>query len=181
MEHTMPMRRTQAARERIAGMTLIELMVALAIGAFLMLGAVTVFMQGRTTFRVNESVSRMQENARFALDALEPDIRMAHYWGLTTRTTKILGRAAPTDPVSAIGPAADCGVNWTVDLDRAVDGTNNAYGWDCAPPAAAVAAQPGSDTLVVRRVSEDAVASAAGAISLQTARYDDSQLFRGAI
>ena len=37
-------------------MTLIELMVALAIGAFLMIGAITVFMQSRTTFRVTESL-----------------------------------------------------------------------------------------------------------------------------
>ncbi|HET7608276.1 MAG TPA: prepilin-type N-terminal cleavage/methylation domain-containing protein, partial [Gammaproteobacteria bacterium] len=60
-----------AARRAIAGLTLIELMVALAIGMFLMIGAITVFMQSRTTFRVNESVARLQENARFVLDTLE--------------------------------------------------------------------------------------------------------------
>src|SRR5262245_62938110 len=68
------------------GMTLIELMVALAIGAFLMLGAMTVFMQRRTTFRVTESLSRMQETGRLAFSIVEPDIRMAHYWGLTNFT-----------------------------------------------------------------------------------------------
>ena len=184
-QHTMPMRRTQPARERIAGMTLIELMVALAIGAFLMIGAVTVFMQGRTTFRVNESLSRMQENGRFALDTLEPDIRMAHYWGLTTRTAKVLGRAATTlDPAAppGMGPPA-CGKNWTVDLDRAIDGTNNSYAWPttlttCA--AGAGTAQAGSDTLVIRRVSEDPVVPAANNMYLQSARYEDSQLFIGA-
>ena len=60
-------------------MTLIELLVALAIGTFLMIGAVTVFMQGRAAFRVIESLARLQENGRFALDALERDIRMAQY------------------------------------------------------------------------------------------------------
>ena len=162
--------------KRIAGMTLIELMVALAIGAFLMIGAVTVFMQGRSTFRVNESVSRMQENARFALDTLEPDIRMAHYWGLTTRTTKILGRAATT-AAAGIGPTT-CGNNWTIDLDRAVDGTNNTYTWACAPTIGA--AQANSDTLVVRRVSEDPQAAAANTMQLQSSRNEDAQLFIGA-
>jgi type IV pilus assembly protein PilW len=76
-------------------MTLIELMVALAIGMFLMIGAITVFMQSRTTFRVTESLARMQENGRFALEALEPDIRMAHYWGLSTMTTSVTNRVAP--------------------------------------------------------------------------------------
>ena len=37
------------SRRRVAGVTLIELMVAMAIGSFLMLGAMTVFVQSRTT------------------------------------------------------------------------------------------------------------------------------------
>lgn len=178
-QHTIPMRRMQPARERIAGMTLIELMVALAIGAFLMIGAVTVFMQGRTTFRVNESMSRMQENARFALDTLEPDIRMAHYWGLTTRTAKILGRLAVTEDETdpSLGPDT-CGINWTVDLDRAIDGTNNDYAWPAC--AAGGGAQAGADSFVVRRVSEDPVVPAANTMHVQSARYEDSQVFIGA-
>jgi type IV pilus assembly protein PilW len=132
------------------GMTLIELMVALAIGAFLMIGAITVFMQSRTTFRITESLSRLQENARFALDVLEPDVRMAHYWGLTTMTTNVVNRAAPT---GANGPGPDnCGNNWTINLDQAVEGTNNSYTWACAGTAPV---EVNSDTLIVRRVSED--------------------------
>lgn len=132
------------------GMTLIELMVALAIGAFLMLGAITVFMQSRTTFRVTESISRMQENARFALDVLEPEIRMAHYWGLNTATSFILNRAAPT---AANGPGPDtCGNNWTINFDEAIDGSNNSYGFACAGFAPV---ETNADTLIVRRVAED--------------------------
>lgn len=139
---------------RQCGMTLIELMVALAIGAFLMIGAVTVFMQSRTTFRVTESMSRLQENARFALEALEPDIRMAHYWGLTPRTNLILERRAPTE-AAGLGTHT-CGNNWNINLNEAVEGTNNAYAWACAANGAAAV---NSDTLVVRRASEDPVAA----------------------
>ena len=74
-----------------SGVTLVELMVALGIGSFLMVGAVTVYMQSKTAFNVSESVSRLQENARYAFEILEPDIRMAHYWGLTARTNRIPG------------------------------------------------------------------------------------------
>jgi type IV pilus assembly protein PilW len=140
-------------------MTLIELMVALAIGAFLMIGAVTVFMQGRTTFRVTETVARLQENARFAIDRLEADVRMSHYWGLTTRTYRIRGRAGPTDPN---GPGPDtCGVNWTIDLNALVglnNGSNNSYGFGCIGLAPV---EVNSDTLMVRRVLEDPIAPAA--------------------
>ncbi len=115
------------------GMTLIELMVALAIGAFLMIGAMTVFMQSRTTFRVTESVSRLQETARFALDSLEPEVRMAQYWGLTSRAEKINGRLTPTDP-AGMGPAT-CGNNWTINVIQPIQGANNGYTWACAPNA----------------------------------------------
>jgi type IV pilus assembly protein PilW len=157
-------------------MTLIELMVALAIGSFLMIGAVTVFMQSRTTFRISESVSRLQESARFVLDAMEPDVRMAHYWGLTTRSNQLLGRARPTDPI-AFAVGNDCGANWSVNLMEAVGGTNNGYGWACA---AFGVAQATADTLVARRVAEDFdPAPSANTLYVQSARLEDSQLFVG--
>lgn len=164
-------------------MTLIELMVALAIGAFLMLGAITVFMQSRTAFRVTETMSRLQENARFALDSMEPDIRMAHFWGLTPRTYLIQGRAAPTD-AAGIG-AHTCGNNWTLNLNESVQGTNNTYTWGCAVSTAAgggIAAMPNSDTLVVRRAGEDALAPAAltaNTLYIQSTRSQLGQLFVG--
>jgi type IV pilus assembly protein PilW len=164
--------------KRIAGITLIELMVALAIGSFLLIGAITVFMQSRTTFRISEAVARLQENSRFVLDALEPDIRMAQYWGLTSRTIKIRGRATPADPVPAgLGVAGDCGQNWSINLDAAVGGTNNGYGWACAPNGAA---QATSDTLMIRRVSEDPMLLLnAGTMYVQSARFRDGQIFVG--
>lgn len=161
MKRQLQWRRPQM-RDRQRGVTLIELMVALAIGAFLMLGAVTVFMQSRTTFRITESVSRLQENGRFALDVLEADVRMSHFWGLTNLTYAIEGRRLATEPHWAPGPAA-CGVNWAINLENQV-GSNNAYGWTCAPSGAF---QAGSDTLIVRRVAEDPIANptAGGALN----------------
>ncbi len=168
---------TGAFRKLQNGLTLIELMVALAIGAFLMIGTITVFVQSRTTLRVTESIARLQENGRFALDSIEPDIRMAHYWGLTTRTNRIQGRAGSTDP-AGVGPNT-CGNNWAIDLDNALDGTNNNYAWGCAATGGAAA---GSDTLVVRRVSEDrlpALLATPNTLYVQTARFQDSRIFRG--
>jgi Tfp pilus assembly protein PilW len=159
-------------------MTLIELMVALAIGAFLMLGAVTIFMQSRTSFRVTESLSRLQENARFALDTMEPEIRMAHFWGLTPRTYLIQGRAAPTDP-AGLG-AHWCGNNWTLNLNQSLQGTNNTYSWGCGPMVGAAVAN--SDTLVIRRASEDAIAAAAltaSTLYIQSTRSQLGQIFEG--
>jgi type IV pilus assembly protein PilW len=167
--------------KRATGVTLIELMVALAIGSFLMIGAMTVFMQSRTTFRVNESVSRLQENGRFVLDAMEPNIRMASYFGLTSRANKVANRATPLQPVPAgLAVAGDCGQNWSINLAAELGGTNNGFGWVCAPFG--VGAQPLADTLVIRRVSEDPLLLLQnGVIYLQSARFQDSLLFTGMV
>ena len=160
------------------GMTLIELMVALAIGAFLMIGAITVFMQSRTTFRVTESLSRMQENARFALDLIESDVRMAHYWGLNTVTSTVANRAGPA---AANGPGVDtCGNNWTINLDQAVQGTNGSAPWPWALCTGLAPVEANADTLVVRRASEDPVVPVAGGLHIQSVRgIGDSRIFVG--
>lgn len=166
-----------AAGQRTRGLTLVEMMVALTIGSFLLIGAITVFVQSRATFRVSDSLSRLQENARFVLDAIEPDIRMAYYFGLTSRPERIGGRAGPGEPV-AFAVGNDCGTNWTVNLDAPIAGTNNAYSWACTPYAGA-GAVPGADTLVVRRVHEVPEAPQANRLHVQSARFQEGLLFLG--
>ncbi|RPI62344.1 MAG: prepilin-type N-terminal cleavage/methylation domain-containing protein, partial [Lysobacterales bacterium] len=166
------------------GMTLIELMVALAIGMFLMIGAMTVFMQGRTTFRITESISRLQENGRFALDTLEQDVRMAQYWGLTNRSETIRGRATEAPIAVPATTLDDCGANWLIDLDNAIAATNNGYSWACAGSFVDTGAN-GSDSFVVRRVAENSLtaaqvaAAAANTLFVQSSRGGtlDGQIF----
>ena len=61
------------------GLTLIEIMVALLIGAFLLAGVIQIFIVNKQTYRVQENLSRMQENGRFAIDYLSRYIRLAGY------------------------------------------------------------------------------------------------------
>ncbi len=180
--HTQRINIATKANRRQRGVTLVELMVSLGVGALLMIGTVTVYMQSRTAFTVNESLSRLQENARYAFDVLEPEIRMAHYWGLTSRTNKILGRAGPADPTPpGLAVINDCGFNWSIDLNLEVSGSNNGYPWgaNCGGPFGA-GAMPTSDTLEIRRVTEDSlVLLNNGVIYLQSVRFRDATLFTG--
>lgn len=59
------------------GLSLVELMVAILISSLILIGLVQVFSGSRQTYSVNEGMSRLQENGRFAVDFLERDIRMA--------------------------------------------------------------------------------------------------------
>ena len=159
-------------------MTLIELMVALAIGSFLIIGALTVFSQSRTTFRINESIARLQENARFVFDVMEPEIRMANFWGLRTRAYTIDGRAEDDVPLSGV-VSGDCDVDWTIDLDRAVAGTNNDYDWpSCNPGPTGATEVTTADTLVIRRAGVDVIDPLSlNTLYVQTTLGDAAELF----
>lgn len=63
------------------GLSMIELLVALAIGSVLILGLVQVFSASRAAYQLSEGLARTQENARFAIDFLQRDIRMAGHFG----------------------------------------------------------------------------------------------------
>ena len=134
-----------------AGVTLIELMVALSIGSFLMIGAVQVYNQSRQAFVINESIARVQETAQFAMDTIEADIRMASNWGRHSRGTAVVGRSVTGDanPLALPAPAV-CGADWALNLDRPVEGNNNNYGLACG---AVGGAQINSDTVTTRRTT----------------------------
>jgi len=148
---------------RAAGLTLVELMVAMTIGLVLIVGATQVYVDSSGAYRVNETTARLQENARYVLSVLEPDIRMSGYWGLTNHSDTIVGKALPTDAQSALGGAAasTCGVNFPLLLGFPVQGTNDSYTATCAANSAAM---PNADTITVRRASAVTVppASASG-------------------
>jgi len=97
------------------GLTLVELMVALAIGSFLVVGAVQIYNQSRHAFVINESVARVQETAQFAMDTIEADLRMASNWGRTSRALSVEGRSLPgdLDPKTLIvaGQSDACGAD----------------------------------------------------------------------
>jgi type IV pilus assembly protein PilW len=59
------------------GFSLVELMIALALGLFLTGVAVNVVVNSRQIFRTTENLSRMQENARSAFELMARDIRSA--------------------------------------------------------------------------------------------------------
>ena len=66
---------------RQRGFTLMELMIALTIGFIGVAAASYLYLGNRQTFRMQSSMSAIQENSRFALDTMSENIRMAGYMG----------------------------------------------------------------------------------------------------
>jgi type IV pilus assembly protein PilW len=161
------------------GLTLVELMVAMVVGIFLMLGALTVFQQSRANFRVSDSVARLQENGRYVLDMMEPDIRVAKLWGRSTDPGLIddvlpAGLIVTCDTVdsSAAMVPPTTYTAWALDINREVWAVDEGSGYGhptlgipCSP---AGGARVQSDALVIRRASAQPMLPVAGTIQVHT-------------
>lgn len=75
-----------AIKNRMSGMSLVELMVALAISVLLLMGVVALFVSSRASYETTERNSRIQENGRFALDQIATDIRASGFMGCSRPT-----------------------------------------------------------------------------------------------
>jgi len=162
------------------GLTLVELMVALAIGSFLMIGAIQIYNQSRQAFVINESIARVQETAQFAMDTIEADLRMASNWGRNSRGLAVEGRSIIGDanPNGLPQPGANCAADWVLNLALPIDGTNNGYGLACA---ATGGNQANSDVVTIRRASVAATALEAGRLQIQTTRIQGEVFADGAM
>jgi len=76
------MHNTQSFRfhRQLNGFSVIELMVAMAITAFLLIGLVQIFSSVRASYDLQEGLGRLQENARFATSFMQDQLRDTGYF-----------------------------------------------------------------------------------------------------
>lgn len=72
-------------RKTQKGLTLIELLIAMTLGLFLIGGVIQVFLGSKRTYSVVTSQSYAQESARFGSYFLEKGLRHAGYWSALVR------------------------------------------------------------------------------------------------
>jgi type IV pilus assembly protein PilW len=99
------------------GFSLIGVMIALVLGAFLLAGVLQVFVSAKQTFAVQDALSRLQENGRSAMDFMGRRVRMASYWACLARAP---GDIVGTDDNAASGDNIDNGTD-TITLRGAFD------------------------------------------------------------
>lgn len=145
------------------GFSLIEMMVALVLGALLVAGMISLFSSNRQAYQIQSGDNFLQQNLRFAEDRLGWSLRMADFWGgdsvnagnLTVNST------APA-VVTALGK---CDGNWATAVNPATTGGGGVYGYDgasafpfdatCIGGSANYA--PGTPVLVVRYADPQAL------------------------
>lgn len=115
-------------------------MVAMTIGLVLLGGVITILVSSQQTYRVNDALARIQENARFAFQLLSRDIRMAGYMGCVGEGTV---------PNNTLNNASE----FLWDFGQPIQGFEaSGGGWAPALPTQITSPLGGRDILVIRGV-----------------------------
>ena len=104
--------------KKYQGFSLIELMIAMLLGILLLLSITSMFVTNKRVYKEQESMSRLQENARFALETMIWDIRMAGYSGCSHDITDVVNHVNGGDDNTSIFSFAN-----------AVEGSESAGNW----------------------------------------------------
>ncbi len=147
-----------------AGLSLIELMIALTIGLVLLVGVTTLIVQQSITRDELEKSSRQIENGRYATQLLHDDIEHAGFYGQYP--------TAPPVPGALPNPCMDTGAAaLTQDMGLPIQGYNSPAASPiptCLPAADFV---PGTDILVIRRADTGMPITVAGAAATPGQMY----------
>ena len=111
--------------DRQKGFTLIEIMIALLLGIFLTSGVIQIFLGSKQSYRMQDNLSRLQENGRFAMYFIARDIRMSGYWGCVKNNDNVITNNIDTTD-SDYDSTIHAFTNSITGTNGTVDGTNPA-------------------------------------------------------
>jgi len=139
---------TVSKRRTQRGFTLVEMMIAMVIGLILSAGVIQIFLSSRQSYRMQEGLSRLQENARFAMGFLTREVRMAGFTGCYRGTPSSIENILNTPNSFDWGASNMLGGNdgssggsWTPALDTSLSGS----------------VLPGTDVINIRHMGSDSI------------------------
>ncbi|MGL6366335.1 PilW family protein [Aeromonas veronii] len=90
------------------GFTLVEWLIAMLIGVFLIGGGLSIFVASRATTEDGFDQSELQENGRIAMRLLTQDLKWAGFWGDYTGSPMAVGQGVTLSAGSSVLAANDC-------------------------------------------------------------------------
>lgn len=141
--------RQRRVRSRMAGLSLIELMISITLGLMILSGVALVFVNTSAARNEVERTSRQIENGRYAVEVLSDELRLAGFYGELD-----IKNANPPAPVPGAMPADQCSLtaaNWQEWMQLHVQGFANGTGFN-QTTCALENHKSNTDILLVRRV-----------------------------
>jgi len=102
-------RQAPRSRRRVAGLSLIELMISITLGLMILSGVAFVFVNASQARNEIERTSRQIENGRYAVEVIADDLRMAGFYGELT-----VGGSAPATLTDQCSLTASDWALWTL-------------------------------------------------------------------
>ena len=161
------------------GFSLVELMVVLVITLILLAGIGQIFLGSKKSFTIQDSLGRMQENGRYAMETIITDLRRAGYWGGNTDITEINGTTGVV--IDTTGACSSGNTDWVRMLNRRIFGKNNSKGTYACIPSSGTAPYTRGDILVVRYVAPWEVGGITTPSYENNRYYLRASLFKGAL
>lgn len=120
--------RTTSLKSTSLGLSLIELMVAIALGLILVAVVVQIYVGTKATYNKQEDLSRLQENGRIALDVIGRTARIVGF--KSNPTNALTGPLLPSSPLEIFGTegAANVSDTLTIRFQGSGNGTGTADG-----------------------------------------------------
>ena len=159
---------------RSAGLTLVEVMIAMLLVLVVSAAALAFVARGRDAQRASESLARLEETLDEAFALLADEIRLAGYLGLAAVGTAVAGARPVGDP-EPVDLAVAGGCAPSLALDVAVPVTASDGDYRIAPdlpigcrPAPRGRHVTGSDVLILRHAAALEAAPAAGRMQVES-------------
>jgi len=83
-------KQTMSTLKRSQGVTLVELMIAMVISTIVLLGVSTVYSSTKRSYKIQEEMARLQENARYAFSVMASDLRGSGFVGCNPTLNNLL-------------------------------------------------------------------------------------------
>lgn len=174
------------------GFTLVEWLIAMLIGVFLVGGGLSIFVASRATTEDAFDQSELQENGRIAMRMLTQDLKWAGFWGDYTGSPMATGQGVMLSSGSTVLAADDCldnlgrgslppsvGTNRSLWATR-IDGSKAIAGgaFACIPVASRIA---NTDVISIKRLMGRPLtdANAAGNRFYLATNTQVAQMFKG--
>jgi type IV pilus assembly protein PilW len=107
------------------GFSLVELMIALVITLILLAGIGQIFLSSKKSYVIQDTLGRMQENGRYAMNELTADLRRTGYWGGNSSIDTVQGTLGTNITATEACPDTSSGPSdWARILNRQIFGLN---------------------------------------------------------
>ncbi|HEY6529367.1 MAG TPA: PilW family protein [Cellvibrionaceae bacterium] len=140
------------------GFSIVELLIAVTIGLVILSGVINVVLKSKSNKSMQDEINFIQDNARFVVETLSAEIRMAGYMGCASPSTSMIANSIDDNFFNFVSTGGLEGY----------DGQTSVAGF---PQPLRTQATVGSDAFIVRRGDSDELAveshvAAAATISL---------------